>query len=62
MHTFERIVGLWLLFNLAVPALVIYRRSPAIRHKLFRWTIGGAATPHERVLAHELVGAAHAHR
>jgi hypothetical protein len=41
MHTFERIAGLSLLFNLAVPALVIYQRSPATRHKLFRWTNWG---------------------
>jgi hypothetical protein len=62
MHTFERIATLWALFNVAVPALVIYRHSPALRHKLFRWTIGGAAPLHDRALAHALVDAAHGHR
>ena len=61
-HTFERIAALWFLLNLAIPAFALYRRSPAMRHKLFRWTVGGSAPLHDRALVHALVGAAHAHR
>ena len=62
LHAFERITAIWFLLNLAIPALVVYRRSPAMRHKLFRLTVGGVAPLHDRALAHALIGAAHSHR
>ena len=58
----EKILSCWLLLNLVVPTLIVYRRSPGMRHKLFRWTVGGSAPLRERVFAHTLVHAAHLHR
>jgi hypothetical protein len=60
-HIIERLLAGWLLLNIAIPAFLIYQRSPSIRHMLFRWTIGGTASLHDRALAHALVDAAHAH-
>jgi hypothetical protein len=55
LYAIERVFACWFLLNLAVPAVIIYRRSPRMRHKLFRWTVGGSASLRDRVLAHALV-------
>jgi len=60
MLSIERICACWFLLNLAVPALIIYRRSPGLRHKVFRWTVGGSAPLRDRALAHLLLQASRA--
>jgi hypothetical protein len=57
-----KIVGLWFALNLAIPTFILYQRSPHFRHRLFRFTLGGLASPSERRLAHVLVEAAHHRR
>jgi len=57
MPYLERILACWFLLNLAVPAAIIYHRSPGVRHKVFRWTLGGSASIRDRALAHALVHA-----
>jgi hypothetical protein len=52
-------VGIWFALNLAIPAFIIYQRSPHLRHRLFRLTLGAFALPHERQLVHQLVEAFH---
>jgi hypothetical protein len=54
-----KIVGIWFALDLAIPAFIVYQRSPHFRHRLFRLTLGGLARPTERRLAHVLVEAAH---
>jgi hypothetical protein len=54
-----KILGVWLSLNLAIPAFILYQRSPYLRHRLFRLTLGTFALPHSRQLAHLLVEAAH---
>jgi hypothetical protein len=55
-------IEIWVALNFAIPAFILYQRSPHFRHRLFRWTIGGLTPPRERQLAHALVGAARRHR
>jgi hypothetical protein len=57
-----KIVGVWFALNLAIPAFIYYQRSPHLRRRLFRLTLGLFAFPHERHLAHQLVESAHHHR
>jgi hypothetical protein len=57
-----KIVGVWFALNLAIPAFTYYQRSPHLRHRLFRLTLGLFAFPHERQLAHQLVESAHHRR
>jgi hypothetical protein len=52
----------WLTLNLAIPAFIIWQRSPHFRHQLFRWTMGGLTSPHERLHAHLLIDAARHNR
>jgi hypothetical protein len=33
-----KILGVWFALNLAIPAFIIYQRSPHLRHRLFRLT------------------------
>jgi hypothetical protein len=53
-----KIVGVWFALNLAIPAFILYQRSPHFRHRLFRFTLG-LASPANRRLAHVLIEAAH---
>jgi hypothetical protein len=62
MHRFFQIIEIWVALNFAIPAFILYQRSPHFRHQLFRWTIGGFTPPRERQLAHVLVSAARHHR
>jgi len=62
MSTLLKIIGIWLALNLAIPAFIIYQRSPRLRHQLFRLTLGWFSVPRELKLAHVLVDAAHHHR
>ena len=55
MTVFMKILGIWFALNLAIPAFIIYQRSPRLRHRLFRLTVGLLAFPHERQLVHQLV-------
>jgi hypothetical protein len=50
---------IWVVLNLAIPAFIIYRRNPRLRHRLFRFTVGGISPPRYRWQAHLLVEAAH---
>jgi hypothetical protein len=59
MTTFLKILGIWFALNLAIPAFLIYQRSPHLRHRLFRLTLGLFAMPHKRQLVHQLVEASH---
>jgi hypothetical protein len=52
-----KIIGIWFALNLAIPGFIIYQRSPHLRHRLFRFTLGLVAFPQERQLAHQLVRA-----
>ena len=61
MITILWVLGTWFALNLAIPAFIIYQRSPHLRHRLFRLTLGGFALPHERQSVHRLVAAAHHH-
>jgi len=62
MTTILKIVSVWFALNLAIPAFIYYQRSPHLRHRLFRLTLGLFAFPHERQLVHQLVESAHHHR
>jgi hypothetical protein len=57
MSILSKIVGIWFALNLAIPAFIIYQRSPHLRHRLFWRTLGLFGMPHERQLAHQLVKA-----
>jgi hypothetical protein len=61
MSTLLKVIGIWFALNLAIPAFIIYQRSPRLRHRLFRFTLGGFSMPRERKLAHVLVEAAYHH-
>jgi hypothetical protein len=61
MHRFIQIIEIWVALNFAIPAFILYQRSPHFRHRLFRWTIGILTPPRERQLAHVLVSAARHH-
>ena len=61
MSTLLKVIGIWFALNLAIPAFIIYQRSPRLRHRLFRLTLGGFTMPRERELAHGLVEAAYHH-
>jgi hypothetical protein len=61
MTILQKVIGIWFALNLAIPAFVIYQRSPRLRHRLFRLTLGGFSVSRERRLAHVLVEAAHHH-
>jgi hypothetical protein len=54
-----KIVGIWFGLNLAIPAFIIYQRSPHLRHRLFRITLRLFVPPHQRRLVHQLVEASH---
>jgi hypothetical protein len=41
MSTIQKVIGVWFALNLAIPALIIYQRSPNLRRRLFRITLGG---------------------
>jgi hypothetical protein len=51
------ILGIWFVLNLAIPAFIIWQRSPHFRHHVFRLTFG-AFVPSERRQVHALVQAA----
>jgi hypothetical protein len=53
-----RIIMIWVALNFAIPAFIIYQRSPRLRHQLFRWTIGRLSFPQDRRSVHGLVEAA----
>jgi hypothetical protein len=55
MSVLAKIIGIWLALNLAIPAFIFYQRSPHLRHRMFRLTLGLFAFPHQRQLAHQLV-------
>ena len=59
MTTILKILGVWFALNLAIPAFIIYQRSPHLRHRLFRLTLGWFALPHDRQLVHQLIEASH---
>jgi hypothetical protein len=59
MTVLLKILGVWFALNLAIPAFIIYQRSPHLRHRLFRLTLGLFAFPHQRDLAHQLIELAH---
>jgi hypothetical protein len=59
MSILSKIVAIWFALNLAIPAFIIYQRSPHLRHRLFWYTLGIFAMPHERQLVHRLVNASH---
>jgi hypothetical protein len=54
-----KILGIWFALNLAMAALIFYQRSPHLRHRLFRLTLGAFAFPHQRQLAHQLIVSTH---
>ena len=54
-----KILSIWFALNLAIPAFILWQRSPKLRHRLFRLTLGGFSSPSERKLAHALIVAAH---
>jgi len=58
MQIFIDIVAIWLGLNLAIPAFILWQRSPYFRHRVFRLTLGAFA-PRQTHLAHTLVMAAH---
>lgn len=62
MPAFADIIAVWFGLNLVIPAVIFYQRSPNLRHRFFRWTVGGLAPLHDRRFAHVLVVAAHRHR
>jgi hypothetical protein len=49
----------WIALNFAIPAFIIYRRSPHLRHRIFRFTFGGLSPRDELRRAHVWVKAAH---
>jgi hypothetical protein len=61
MSTLLKVIGMWFALSLAIPAFIIYQRSPHPRHQLFRLTLGWFSVPRELKLAHVLVEAAHRH-
>jgi hypothetical protein len=52
------IIAIWLVLNLAIPAFIVWQRSPHFRHRMFRLTSGAFALKQTH-LAHTLVMAAH---
>jgi hypothetical protein len=58
MFRLMTIVEGWLMLNVALAALLVYQKSPHLRHQLFRWAIGGLTPPRQRRLAHALLNAA----
>jgi hypothetical protein len=58
--TVMTIAAIWFTLNLAIPAFILWQRSPHFRHRVFRLTLG-AFTPNERKQAHALVQAAQRH-
>jgi hypothetical protein len=57
------VIGMWVALNLALPAFLLFQRSPHFRHQLFHWTVGALMpAPREQELAHILVNAALHHR
>jgi hypothetical protein len=60
MSTLQRVIGIWFALNVAIPAFIIYQRSPRLR-RLFRLTLGGFSVSRERRLVHVLIEAAHHH-
>jgi hypothetical protein len=54
-------VEAWLALNLAIPAIILYQRSPRLRHHLFRWMLSVMDPPRDRQMAHVLVSAARRH-
>jgi hypothetical protein len=61
MVTLFYVLATWFALNLAIPAFILYQRSPTFRHRLFRLTFG-IFSRSERHLVHVLVKAAHRHR
>ena len=59
MSTLLKIAGIGFALNLALPAFIIYQRSPHLRYQLFRLTLGWFSVPRELKLVHVLVEAAH---
>jgi hypothetical protein len=58
MHRFVQIIEVWVALNFAIPAFILYQRSPSFRHRIFRWTARAVTPTRECQLAHELVVAA----
>jgi hypothetical protein len=52
------VLEVWLAPNLAIPAFVLYQRSPRVRHHLLRWMLGVLDPLRDRQMAHVLVSAA----
>src|SRR5271169_2954019 len=62
MTTLLKVLSIWFVLNLAIPAFILWQRSPHFRHRVFRLTLGIFSSPTDRRLAHVLVEAAHHHR
>jgi hypothetical protein len=58
-----KILAVWFALNLAIPLVIIYQRSPGLRHRLhrfaFSWVVLDPRSRHRLQLAHVLVDAAH---
>jgi hypothetical protein len=52
------VLAVWFSLNLAIPAFIVWQRSPHFRHRVFRLTLG-AFVPRQTQFAHTLFIAAH---
>jgi hypothetical protein len=48
-------IVIWVALNFAIPAFIIWQRSPRFRHQLFQWMIGTLLPALERGWTHKLV-------
>jgi hypothetical protein len=62
MSNLRILVGGWVALNAALLGLLLVRRpNPHIRHRLFRWTVGGVGDSRPRRSAQALILAHHRH-
>jgi hypothetical protein len=61
-----KIIEVWFALNVSIPLVVIYQRSPSLRHRIhklaFSWVVLDPRSRYRLQMAHVLVDASHFHR
>lgn len=57
------IIAVWFALNVSIPLVIIYQRSPSLRHRIHKlvlsWVVFDPQSRHRLQLAHVLVDASH---
>ena len=58
-----KIIAVWFALNVSIPLVIIYQRSPSLRHRIpklvFSWVVLDPQSRYRLHLAHALVDASH---